>query len=66
MRGFIDENGFDKPPCGSCKYRNQLTISAPCYNCISIADLSSHRPNYETEFAAYVPRDGNAESEDNE
>ena len=30
-----------------------MTISAPCYNCISVVDLALHKPNSETEFAAY-------------
>ena len=53
MKGFIDQNGYDRPPCGTCKHRDQLTITAPCYNCISVVDLALHKPNYDTEFAAY-------------
>ncbi|MBR3019595.1 MAG: hypothetical protein IKH57_21370 [Clostridia bacterium] len=53
MKGFIDKDGRDMPPCDTCKNRNLMTINTPCYDCISIVDLAIHKPNYETEFAAY-------------
>ena len=58
MKGFIDENGFDRSPCGLCKYKNKMTVEQPCYSCISIIDLALHKQNHETEFASFVPADG--------
>ncbi len=55
MKGYIDAKGHDKPPCGSCKHKNRLTVEAPCYTCISSLDLASHKANAETEFASYEP-----------
>ena len=53
MKGYIDKNGNDRAPCDSCKHKDKMTISAPCYNCISVIDLALHKLNSETEFAAY-------------
>lgn len=53
MKGYIDKNGKDRSPCGSCKHKDKLTVDEPCYHCISILDLALHKPNSETEFAAY-------------
>lgn len=44
---------MDKAPCDTCKHKNKMTVEAPCYNCIAIIDLALHKPNAETEFAAY-------------
>ena len=55
MKGFIDENGYDMPPCWTCKYRGRMTNEVPCYDCISIIDLESRQPNCETEFTSYEP-----------
>lgn len=58
MKGYIDEYGYDRSPCGTCKYKNKLTVESPCYNCIDIMDLALHKPNHETEFAYYEEMDG--------
>lgn len=50
MKGYIDENGNDRSPCGMCKHKDKLTVEAPCYNCIDAVDLALHKPNSETEF----------------
>lgn len=55
MKGFIDEMGYDRPACVTCKYKYKMTVEAPCYDCISLIDLASHKPNYETEFASWQP-----------
>lgn len=60
MKGYIDEDGNDRAPCGSCKHNDKMTISAACYNCISAA---LHKPNSETEFAAYEESGERRESE---
>lgn len=38
MKGYIDENGKDRPPCRKCKYEHKLTVEAPCYSCIDNVD----------------------------
>lgn len=53
MKGYTDENGKDRPPCGTCKHKNKLTVQAPCDSCIDTVDLALHKPNAETEFANY-------------
>lgn len=53
MKGFVDENGIDRPACVTCIHRGKMTVESPCYNCISSLDLALHRPNAETEFASY-------------
>ena len=53
MKGFVNEFGIDVPPCGTCKYKNKMTVESPCYNCIDNVDLALHKPNHETEFANY-------------
>lgn len=53
MKGFIDASGMDRPPCAKCKHKHKMTVESPCYNCISIIDLCLHKPNCETEFAAF-------------
>lgn len=58
MKGFIDENGNDKPACVICKHREQDTVARPCYDCISLIDLALHKPNCETEFVCYEPYNG--------
>lgn len=60
MKGYIDENGKDRPPCALCKYKDKLTVEAPCYNCIDAVDLALHKPNSETEFI-YFERAGEQE-----
>ena len=62
MKGYIDKNGNDRAPCGSCKHKDKMTISAACYNCISAVDLALHKPNSETEFAAYEESDERREA----
>lgn len=57
MKGFIDERGNDRPACLKCKYKQKMTVEAPCYTCISTMDLALHKPNYQTEFASFVPED---------
>lgn len=57
MKGFIDENGVDRPACVKCKYRNRPTVFVLCHNCIPIIDLALHKRNYETEFANFVEGD---------
>lgn len=57
MKGFIDKNGFDRPPCRLCKYEKQSVTEAPCYNCISTLDLALLKPNSETEFASFTPKE---------
>lgn len=53
MRGYIDDKGKNRPPCGTCKHRNKMTVEEPCYSCIDIIDLALHKPNAETEIASY-------------
>lgn len=53
MKGYIDENGYDRSPCKMCKYKDKLTVEAPCYNCIDIMDLALHKSNAETEFLSF-------------
>lgn len=53
MKGYIDENGYDRPPCGMCRHKDKLTVEAPCYNCLDVVDLALHKPNSETEFACF-------------
>lgn len=60
MKGYIDENGKDRPPCRKCKYEHKLTVEAPCYSCIDNVDLALHKPNYETEFANFEPEEEGA------
>lgn len=57
MKGYIDENGVDRSPCEKCKYRDYMTVSEPCYSCISILDLALHKPNHDTEFASFSPKE---------
>lgn len=57
MKGYIDEHGIDRPPCAECKHRNKMTVESPCYNCISIVDLALHKPNNETEFTSFEPKE---------
>lgn len=61
MKGFIDENGVDRPACVKCKYRNRPTVFVLCYNCISITGLALHKPNYEIEFVNFVEGDTEGE-----
>lgn len=62
MKGYIDEFGKDRSPCGKCKYKNKMDIELPCSNCIDIIDLALHKPNYETEFTSFEPEEeGGAE-----
>lgn len=53
MKGYVDLNGFDRPACISCKYKNKMTVEEPCYSCVSSISLSLHKPNCETEFTHY-------------
>ena len=53
MKGYTDENGIDRPPCGMCKHKDKLTVEAPCYNCIDAVDLALHKLNSETEFVYF-------------
>ena len=53
MKGYIDENGYDRSPCGTCKHKSKMTVEAPCYSCIDNVDLALHKPNHETEFVHY-------------
>lgn len=53
MKGYIDEKGNDRSPCGTCKHRNKMTVQEPCYSCIDNVDLALHKPNRETEFVHY-------------
>lgn len=57
---FIDDNGYDRPPCRFCKHKNKMTIEIPCWNCIAIIDLASHKPNSETTFHSFEPIDEGA------
>ena len=57
MKGYLDEKGYDRAPCSKCKFYNKRTVEVPCYNCISIIDLALHKPNYESEFMAYEPKE---------
>lgn len=53
MKGYIDDKGNDRSPCGTCKHRNKMTVQEPCYSCIDNVDLALHKPNHETEFVHY-------------
>lgn len=53
MKGYTDENGIDRPPCGMCKHKDKLTVEAPCYNCIDAVDLALHKLNSEMEFVYF-------------
>ena len=64
MKGFIDENGYDRPPCGTCKYRDRMTVLSPCYGCISNLDLALHKPNNETDFLSYEKEEKNGTDND--
>lgn len=55
MKGYIDEQGRDMPPCGTCKHKDKMTIESPCYNCIDAVDLALHKPNSESNFFYYSP-----------
>ena len=55
MKGFIDENGIDRPACVNCKHKRKMTVETPCYNCIDMMVLVTHKPNHETEFVAFEP-----------
>ena len=57
MKGYIDKNGYDRPPCDTCKHKNKMVVEAPCYSCIDNVDLALHKPNCETEFANYERED---------
>lgn len=57
MKGYIDKNGYDRPPCNTCKHKNKMVVEAPCYSCIDNVDLALHKPNCETEFANYEKED---------
>ena len=60
MKGYIDEYGYDRPPCSTCKHKSKMTVKSPCYNCIDPVDLALHKPNAETEFL-YYEKDGEGE-----
>ena len=62
MKGYIDQYGYDRPACVTCKHRKRMTVEAPCYSCIDNIDLALHKPNAETEFINYEAE----ESEDTE
>ena len=53
MKGFIDKYGYDRPACVTCKYRNDKTVTSPCYNCIDLIDLALNKPNCATNFLSY-------------
>lgn len=55
MKGFIDENGYDRPACVTCKYKNNTNLEWPCDRCIPIIDLTQHKPICETNFVCYEP-----------
>ncbi len=55
MKGFVDSFGYDRPACVKCKHRSKMTVEAPCYTCIDEVALATHKPNCETEFAAFEP-----------
>ena len=58
MKGFkYIQNGRERDlaPCFFCKHRENLTIDAPCYTCMSLMDLSLRKPNSKTEFASFEP-----------
>lgn len=59
MKGFTDKKGFDRPPCGTCKYKSKMVVESPCYTCIDYIDLALHKPNAETEFINYERREVN-------
>lgn len=53
MKGYIDEFGYDRPPCAKCKHKDERTVVSPCYSCIDNVDLALHKPNCETEFTNF-------------
>ena len=53
MKGYIDENGYDRAPCGTCIHKDKTSLQIPCCGCISHIDLALHKPNYETDFVNY-------------
>lgn len=53
MKGYIDKNGCDCPPCDTCIHRFRDKNSPPCNNCIDPMDLINHRPRHKTEFVNY-------------
>lgn len=61
-KGFVDDDGFDRPPCKLCKHHNKLSTEVPCHNCISIEDLRLHKPNSETIFFSFEPIEKGGES----
>lgn len=53
MKGYIDEFGYDRPPCVKCKHKGERTVGSPCYSCIDNVDLALHKPNCKTEFTNF-------------
>lgn len=53
MKGYTDEKENDKPPCYRCKHRHKMTIELPCWDCIDIIDIATHKPNAKTEFMSF-------------
>ena len=57
MKGFINEDRIDVPPCGTCKHKNKMVDEAPCDKCIDKTDLALRKPANETEFSNYERSD---------
>ena len=56
LEGFLQNRSCAKNVSGfHTDLSDQKTVEEPCYSCIDLMDLSSHRPNAETEFASFTP-----------
>jgi len=53
VKGYIDKNGYDCPPCPSCKHKDKMPNDIPCRNCISVMDLALGKRRCETEYVNY-------------
>ena len=65
MKGYIDENGVDRSPCGTCKYKTKMTVEAPCYDCIDNCEwcYKFHCGTSDERFCSYGERKGGDEND---
>lgn len=45
----------EKSPCGTCKYKDQLTVLEPCWSCIDNIELALHKQ--EVDFVHYTQKE---------
>jgi len=53
MKGYIDENGCDCPPCDTCIHRFRERGNCICDGCIRYEDMVNHRPRHQSEYVNY-------------